>query len=134
MAEQELTPREKQEIKEADQVRPGRSYMPDVDIREDEKSLYLWADVPGVKQDSIHVDLDDGVLTIRGDVSIADYEGLSPIYTEYNVGNFLRRFTLPANSRFDIDAITARVSTGVLHVEIPKSQQARQRRIPVAAA
>jgi HSP20 family molecular chaperone IbpA len=131
MAEQELAPKEKQEIKEADQVRPGRSYMPDVDIREDDRALYLWADVPGVKQDRIHVDLDDGVLTIRGEVSVDDYEGLSPLYTEYNVGNFLRRFTLPSNARYEIDGIAARVSNGVLQIEIPKSQQARQRRIPV---
>jgi HSP20 family molecular chaperone IbpA len=134
MADQELTPKEKQEVKEADQVRPGRSYLPDVDIREDEGALYLWADVPGVKQDAIHVDLDDGVLTICGEISVDDYEGLSPVYTEYNVGNFLRRFTLASNNVFDIDGITARVSNGVLEVVIPKSQKTRQRRIPVAAA
>ena len=134
MAEQELTPREKQELKEADQVRPGRTYMPDVDISEDDKALHLWADVPGVKQDDIHLDLDDGVLTIRGDISVAEYEGLSPVYTEYNVGNFLRRFTLPSNSRFDMDEIAARVSNGVLEVEIPKSEKARQRRIPVSSS
>ena len=55
------------------------------------------------------------------------------MYTEYNVGNFLRRFTLPSNARFDVDKITARVSNGVLEVAIPKSEQARQRRIPISS-
>jgi HSP20 family protein len=132
MTQQELTTREKQEVKEADQVRPGRWYMPDVDISEDDGALHLTADVPGVKQETVQVDLDDGVLTVRGEISLVDYEGLSPIYTEYNVGNFLRRFTLPSMTRYDIDSVTARVSNGVLTVEIPKSQQSRQRRIPVA--
>jgi HSP20 family protein len=134
MTQQELTTREKQEVQEADQVRPGRWYMPDVDIREDDAALHLRADVPGVRQDAVQVDLDDGVLTIRGEIALDEYEGLSPIYTEYNVGNFMRRFTLPSIGRYDIEGITARVANGVLIVEIPKSQQTRQRRIPITGS
>lgn len=130
---QELTPKEKLEAKEADSTRPGRSYLPDVDIREDEDALFILADVPGVKQERISVDLEDGVLTIRGDVSLEDYEGLSPVYTEYSVGNFIRRFNLPSG-RFEIDGIEARVASGVLEVRIPKAKQARQRKIPIQAA
>lgn len=134
MATQELTPKEKQEVTESQQTRPGRYYAPDVDIREDENSLWLWADIPGVKQDSITVDLDNDTLTIRGDVDLSDYEGLTPVYTEYNVGNFVRRFTLASSAAFDVEGVTARVSGGVLTVELPKAQHARQRRIPVKAA
>jgi HSP20 family protein len=134
MTTDELTPKEKQEVAGSQQTKPGRYYSPDVDIREDEKSLWLWADIPGVKPDSVSVDLDNDTLTIQGDVELADYEGLTPVYTEYNVGNFLRRFSLAASRHFQVDGISARVSNGVLTVEIPKSQQARQRRIPVDAA
>jgi HSP20 family protein len=134
VSQQELPTREKQEVKEADQVRPGRWYMPDVDIREDDAALRLRADVPGVRQDAVQVDLDDGLLTIRGEIAVEDYEGLSPLYTEYNVGNFLRRFTLPAIARYDVDGITARVANGVLTVESPTSQKTRQRRIPAQAS
>jgi HSP20 family molecular chaperone IbpA len=133
MATQEITPKEKQEVTEPE-TKAGRYYAPDVDIREDDQALYLWADIPGVKQDNISVDLDNGVLTVRGEVTLDDYEGLTPVYTEYNVGNFVRRFTLPSTSRLDVEGITARVSNGVLEVRIPKSEQARQRRIPVKAA
>ena len=135
MTANELPAKEKKEVAGQDQqTRPGRYFAPDVDIREDDGALWLWADIPGVKQESISVDLDDDTLTIRGDVNLEGYEGLSPVYTEYNVGNFIRRFTLPSTSRFDIARISARLSAGVLTVEVPKSEQARQRRIPVRAA
>lgn len=134
MTVQELSPKEKQEVEQPGQTRAGRYYLPDVDIREDEDSLWLWADVPGVKQDRISVDLDHDRLTIRGDVDLGDYEGLTPVYTEYNVGNFVRQFTLAAGHRFDVDRISARVANGVLTVQIPKSERARQRRIPVSGA
>jgi len=133
MTNQELTPKEKQEVADSQQTKPGRYYSPDVDIREDETSLWLWADVPGVKPGSMSVDFENDTLTIQGDVDLADYEGLTPVYTEYNVGNFLRRFSFASSGRFDVDAISARVANGVLTVQIPKAQHARQRRIPVNA-
>lgn len=134
MTMQELQAKEKQELKEPDRTRPGRSYVPDVDIREDEGALRLWVDLPGVTQDKISVDLNEGVLTIRGEISANEYDGLTPLYTEYNVGNFVRRFTLPETSRYDAEKIAARVWKGVLELELPKTQQVRQRRIPVQAA
>jgi HSP20 family protein len=133
MTNQELTPKEKQEVTDSQQTKPGRYYSPDVDIREDEACLRLWADVPGVEPGSMSVDFENDTLTIQGEVELADYEGLTPVYTEYNVGNFLRRFTFASSGRFDVDAIAARVADGVLTVEIPKAPHARQRRIPVNA-
>ena len=43
-----------------------------------------------------------------------EYEGLTPVYTEYNVGNYLRRFTLTNAQHFDRDQISARLVNGVL--------------------
>lgn len=131
MTEHVLTAKEKQEVEQPSQTKPGRYYLPDVDIREDDKALLLWADMPGVRQEDITVDLDHDTLTIRGDVDLAGYDGLTPVYTEYNIGGFVRQFTLATGSRFDVDKISARVSHGVLVVEIPKTERARQRRIPI---
>lgn len=133
MTTQELTPKEKQELQEREQTRPGRAYVPDVDIREDEHALWLWADMPGVEQDQVEVELHDNVLRIEGRVSLKDYEGLTPVYTEYNVGNYLRRFTLSTAEQFDRDHISARLQNGVLEVELPKVEKAKPRRIPVSA-
>jgi len=132
MAESELLPREKKEVEGESRTRPGRAYVPDVDIREDDQALRLWVDMPGVEQERVSVDLDDDVLTIQGEVSLSDYEGLSPVYTEYNVGEFLRRFSLPVGGRFERDAIAARMADGVLEIRIPKAEPAKPRRIPVS--
>ncbi len=82
MTPQELSVRNKQELKGEEQTRPGRTYVPDVDICESADSLWLWADMPGVDEESIQVNLADGVLSIEGLVSLQDYENLSPVYTE----------------------------------------------------
>ena len=133
MTAQELTPKEKQELQEKEQTRPGRTFVPDVDIREDEHALWLWVDMPGVTQDQVEVELHDNVLRLEGRVSPADYEGLVPVYTEYNVGNYLRRFTLTNAQHFDREGIAARLVNGVLEVKLPKAEKAKPRRIPVSA-
>jgi HSP20 family molecular chaperone IbpA len=131
--QQELTPKEKQEVQSESQLKPGRAYIPDVDIREDDNNLWLYADMPGVSQDKVSVELHDDVLTIEGDVVLDDYEGMNPLYTEYNVGRFVRRFSLPGNSRFDCDKVAARMSNGVLTLQVPKAEKAQPRRIEIKA-
>lgn len=134
MAEQELQPKAKQEIQGAEQVRPGRYYVPEVDICEVPDGLLLHVDMPGVDPNKVSVEVDDGVLTIQGEVSLQPYEGLTPIYSEYRVGNFLRRFNLPKNLPYDRDRIEAKLVDGVLEVRMPKAEQAKPRRIQVAVA
>jgi len=133
MTAQELAAKEKQEVGEQERTRSGRAYVPDVDIREDKSGMSLWVDMPGTDQQSVRVDLDDNILTIEGDVSLESYEGLRPLYTEYNVGRFIRRFTLPDSVRFDQDRITARMSNGVLEINLPLAEAAKPRRIQVTA-
>ncbi|MFI5394229.1 MAG: Hsp20/alpha crystallin family protein [Candidatus Binatia bacterium] len=122
--------KQKQELAGGEQTRPGRTYVPEVDICETADSLWLWADMPGVDQHSVDVNLADGVLSIEGRVSLQEYENLSPVYTEYNIGNYLRRFTVTAD--IDADHIKARMNNGVLELELPKSARAKPRRINIA--
>ena len=65
MTAQDLAPKEKQEVKEKEHTRPGRTYMPDVDIREDEHALWFLVDMPGVEQDQVEVEMHDGVLAVK---------------------------------------------------------------------
>ena len=132
MTEQELSVRDKQEHVSHEATRPGRTYVPDVDIYETPEGLWLWADMPGVDEKAIAIDFHDGVLTIEGRVALDDYENLSPAYTEYNVGNYVRRFSL--SDAVDVDRISAKMSNGVLALELPKTERARPRRIAVSAA
>jgi HSP20 family protein len=129
MAEKELTTKGKQELQGEEQTRPGRTYVPDVDICETADSLWLWADMPGVDEQAVQVNLAEGILSIEGDVSLKDYESLVPVYTEYNIGNYLRRFTVSQD--IDVDNIKARMTDGVLEIELPKSARAKPRRINI---
>jgi HSP20 family protein len=128
MTQQELNVREKQETRD-EMTRAGRTYVPQVDIYETKDGLWLWADMPGVDEQSLNVHLDNGVLTIEGQVDVQQYENVTPLYTEYNVGNYVRRFTL--SNDVDSDRIVARMQHGVLALEIPKAERAKPRRIAV---
>jgi HSP20 family protein len=128
MTNQELNASTKQETRE-EVTREGRSYVPQVDIYETKEGLWLWADMPGVDESSLNVHLDNGVLTIEGQVDVTPYEDTTPLYTEYNVGNYVRRFTL--SNDVDSDRIVARMQHGVLALEIPKAERAKPRRISV---
>lgn len=132
MSAQELSVRNKQEVTREEPTRPGRTYMPDVDIYETQDRLWLRADLPGVDEQSVRVDLADGVLTLSGQVSLKEYENLTPVYSEYNIGNYVRRFTL--SDSIDSGGITARMTNGVLELELPKAERAKPRKIEVAVS
>lgn len=136
MAEQEnreIATKEKQQLaKPQEQTRPGRYYVPDVNIYEFDGALKLWADMPGVKDKDVTVTLKDGVLTIVGQVATDMYAGLRPLYTEYNIGNYYREFAL--NEDIDESKIRATLRNGVLELELAKKENARPRQIEVRSA
>jgi HSP20 family protein len=131
MTEQEIATKEKQQVQGQEKTRAGRFFLPEVDIQELNDSLKLFADMPGVKQSDVEVTLDKGILTIVGTVSTEVYQKLTPLYTEYNVGNYFRQFEL--NEDIDAQRINASMKDGVLELTLPKSERARPRRIEVNA-
>jgi len=130
MADQELTARDKQEVDTKEQTRPGRTFVPEVDIYETQDGLWLWADMPGVDETSLEVHVADNVLSIEGRVALQEYDSLNPAYTEYKVGNYARRFSL--SNEIDADHIHARMTNGVLELELPKAERAKPKRIAVS--
>ena len=128
--EQEVTTQEKKEVASNEQTRPGRTYIPNVDIYETPQSLWLWADMPGVDENSLEVHVADGILSLEGRVALQEYDSLSPVYTEYNVGNYARRFSL--SDAIDIERIKARMTNGVLELELPKAERAKPKQIAVS--
>ncbi len=112
-------------------IRPGHTYRPNVDISETDEALWVWADLPGVDERSLEVRLEDRVLSIEGQVSMEPYETLTARYTEYNVGNFSQRFTV--SSDIDVERIHAKLSHGVLELELPKTERARPRQIEITS-
>ena len=130
--EQEIVTKEKQQVQGTETTRPGRYYVPDVDICEYPDKLIMWADMPGVSEKNVEVMLKDNSLTLIGTVSPESYNNLSPVYSEYNVGNYFRQFAL--NEDVDESRIHARMRNGVLEVELPKREHAKPRRIEVRTA
>ena len=105
----------------------GDTYQPSVDIYESASALMIQADVPGVGKENVELDLDDDVLTISARVDYGEYEGLSPLFSEYNVGNFFRRFSL--GEIIDREKIAASMDKGVLTVTLPKKEAVLPRKI-----
>lgn len=133
MTPQEMTAKEKQELStEQEKTRPGRYYTPDVDICEFSDHLALSADMPGVADQDVKVTLENGVLTLEGGVETGLYDGLSPLYTEYNVGNYFRQFSL--HESIDGAGIKATMRNGVLELILPKVEAAKPRRIEVTVS
>jgi HSP20 family protein len=133
MSSSELEARPKQKVEGREETtRPGAYFQPAVDIFETKDELIVVADMPGVPPDGLDVHLEGDQLTIEGRVRPAEYENLKPLYVEYGVGGYFRRFTL--GEMIDRDAIKAQLGNGVLVLKLPKAERARARRIAVEAA
>jgi HSP20 family molecular chaperone IbpA len=131
MVSQEVAPREKREVTQAEErTEAGKFFSPLTDIHETEKAVVVTMEMPGVDKGSIDIRLDKGVLTVKGRIDSAKYESLRPIYSEYNIGNFVRTFTV--STKIDGGSISAKIADGVLTVELPKAKEALARRIEVA--
>ncbi len=107
-------------------------WAPTVDIKEEPDRFVIYADIPGVKPEDIDVNMEDGVLTIKGEKhseNKTEENGYKRI--ERTSGTFYRRFSLPDTA--DPDAITAKTKHGVLELVIPKREAAQPKKIKVTA-
>lgn len=105
-------------------------WTPAVDIKEEDDRYVIHADVPGVDPKDIEVNMEDGVLTIRGERKAEkrdEREGYKRV--ERVRGSFYRRFSLPDTA--NADAISAKSQHGVLEVVIPKQEKLQPKRIEV---
>jgi HSP20 family protein len=128
--QQELAVREKRELatKEEKTV-PGRFFVPAADVFETEDALTVVMEVPGATREAVEIELKEGVLRVEGRIDAAKYGGLEPVYTEYNVGHWTRSFAL--SDAVDQERIGAQLEDGVLTLTLPKTAEARPRRIAV---
>ena len=131
MTPPDLQVQEKQEQVEekGEKTEVGRFFVPQTDVYESADALSITMDMPGVQKDRVSIDLDKHVLTVPGRLDFSNYEDLKPIYTEYNIGNFNRSFSL--SNKIDKEGISARMEDGVLELHLPKVQEAAARKIEV---
>jgi HSP20 family molecular chaperone IbpA len=130
MSPQELQVQEKRELeKKAEATVPARTFVPTADIFETEAALTVVMEMPGVDRSNVDISVEDGVLTVQGRLDFSKYEGMQPVYTEYNIGHYRRSFSL--SNKINQDKIGAEMKDGVLTLSMPKVEEAKPRRIAV---
>ena len=106
------------------------AWIPPVDIVEDKDRILLMVELPGFKEEEISIQLEGGVLTIRGERQFErEKEGRTYHRVERSYGQFVRTFTLPNN--VDRENLKANFRNGVLEIEMPKREEARPRQIRI---
>ena len=107
-------------------------WAPRVDIKEESDRFVLYADIPGVDPADIEIQMDKGLLTIKGErSSVTREQGEHFSRVERSHGVFHRRFALPDSA--NPDGITASGEHGVLEIVIPKRPETTPRRIQVGS-
>lgn len=126
----EMVVQEKKELtSEKEPTIPGKKYIPATDIVETDKELLVYMDMPGVDRKLVDIRLEKNVLAIDGKIDSVPYGDLRPIYSEYNVGHFTRRFEL--SNEIDQSGIEARMNDGVLLLTLPKVPEQQPQAIQV---
>ena len=113
--------------------RAMRRWMPAMDLVESEGEFVLRADLPGLSEDDVKIELEDSTLTISGErKSESQTERDGYLRVERATGSFQRSLTLPKG--VDPEAVSARFDRGVLEVRIPKPEQRKPRRIEIGGS
>lgn len=120
-----------EESRGAEHTRTGQYYRPNVDILEGQDELVVYADMPGVKSDSIDIDFKEGVLTLHGRVERRQPADTQYALEEYGLGDFHRTFQV--SEQIDAGRISASYKDGVLTLRLPKQERVKPRKIAVQA-
>ena len=129
-SKQELQVQQKRELeKKEESTIPARVFLLTADIYESQDALSVILEMPGVEKNNVEVSVEDGVLKVEGRLDFSKYQGLQPLYTEYNIGHYARSFRL--SSKIDQSKIAAELKDGVLSLVLPKVQEVKPRTIQV---
>jgi len=106
------------------------TWSPAVDMFEKDDQVVIKAELPGLDKNDISLDLQNGVLTLKGERKYENEVKEENYYRrEMSCGKFIRSFTLPAD--VDADKIKAEFQKGLLTVEVPKPEEPKPKQIPV---
>jgi HSP20 family protein len=108
----------------------GRGVVPSIDISETDTEIQIAAELPGIEEKDIQIDVSGNMLTIRGEKkSETETKDKSYHLVERSYGSFSRSLELPAG--VNTDAIAAKMEKGVLTVTVPKPPQAQSKRVEI---
>src|ERR1700746_1832975 len=112
----------KELVSKEEKTVPGRYFFPAADVLEKEDSLVVVMESPGVEKKDVEINLENDTLRVEARIDYGKYDGLDPLYSEYNVGHFARAFTL--SNRLDQAKIGAELDNGVLTLTLKKAKEA----------
>ncbi|MGE3819066.1 MAG: Hsp20/alpha crystallin family protein [Isosphaeraceae bacterium] len=104
-------------------------HTPPIDIHEGPEGLVLEADLPGVTDSGVNVQLEDNVLSLHAKVDAPVTGDARPLHQEYLVSDYYRSFIL--SDEVERSQITAELRNGVLRLTLPKAERSKTRRIEV---
>ncbi len=127
---QALQSQEKKELVSKEETTvPVRYFVPTTDIFETEDALTVVMEVPGVNKEAVDISVENDVLKIEAKIDPSKYDGMEPLYTEYNIGHFARSFTL--SNKIDRQQIGAKLEDGILTLTLKKAKEATPRKISI---
>lgn len=109
--------------------RAEAALLPPVDVIEDSTGITVYADLPGVPRDKLHLRVEGDQLMIEGEIALAVTAGTESTHAEVSLPRYRRAFTL--SKELDTTKVSAEFGQGVLRVRIPKAAHAQPRRIEV---
>ena len=110
----------------------ARRWTPAMDLVETDEHFVLRADLPGMTESDVNIELEDNVLTVSGERKAEHEEKREGFYrVERAFGTFSRSLTLPKG--IDPEGVTAGFAEGVLEVRVPKPEQRKPRKIAISA-
>ncbi|GAB6270207.1 MAG: Hsp20/alpha crystallin family protein [Smithella sp.] len=119
-------------VSATERIRNVKTFVPRVDIYENKDSLFLLADMPGVDEKTVDIELEKNILKITGRVENGRIQDAAMMYSEYEIGDYERVFTL--SDEIDRDKVVASVKNGVLRLELPKTEKVKPKKIAIKAA
>jgi HSP20 family molecular chaperone IbpA len=130
-SQQELQVQQKREVeKKQETTVPSRAFLPVTDIFETDQALTVVLEMPGVSKDNVDISVENDILTIEGRIDYSKYEGLQAVYTEYNIGHYVRSFQI--SSKIEQSGISAELKDGVMTLVLPKAETAKPRKIKLS--
>jgi len=113
-----------------DELTTAGSFVPPVDVYEDEHKVTLKLEIPGINQDDVDIRLENNTLTVRGERKFDKEEKEENFHRiERRYGSFFRAFTLPTT--VETENIDAKYENGVLRLELKKKPEAQPKQIKV---
>ena len=107
-----------------------RRWMPAMDLVESGDHFVLRADLPGMSEEDVNIEFEDGTLTVSGERKSEHEDSNEGFHrVERSFGSFSRSLTLPQG--IDPEAVTASFDRGVLEIRIPKPEQRKPRKIAI---